>query len=181
MLDSTAMLTVAALQRWRSNSYGYATIAGSGLGFILSNLMVATHIGTPPDMISLSSGLVTAIRSLGGAVGLAINNSIFSSSLKTQIPSSVAAAVLPLGFSPQNLGSLISALPSQNKAAVGAVPGVTAQIADAAGAALQEAFKVPFSKLWIAAAVFSAGGVICELSLVHIGPFTNRYRHMLHR
>ncbi|KAJ4408342.1 hypothetical protein N0V91_003346 [Didymella pomorum] len=145
-----------------ANSFGYATIAGSGLGFILSNLMVAAHMGTPPDMISLSSGLVTAIRSLGGAIGLAINNSIFNSSLKTQIPSRVAAAVLPLGFSPQNLGPLISALSSQNQAAVRAVPGVTAQIAGAAGAALQEAFKVSFSKLWIAAAVFSAVGVICS-------------------
>lgn len=145
-----------------ANSFGYATIAGSGLGFVLSNLMVAAHMGTPPDMISMSSGLVTAVRSLGGAVGLAINNSIFNSSLQSQIPARVAAAVLPLGFSPQSLGALIGALNSQEEAAVRAVPGVTPQIAGAAAAARQEAFKVSFSKLWIAAAVFSGIGVICK-------------------
>lgn len=97
-----------------ANSFRYAAIAGSGLEFILSNLMVAAHMGTPPDMISLSSGLVTTSRALGGAVRLAINNSIFNSSLKTQIPSRVAAAVLPLSISPQNLGAQIDALSSQN-------------------------------------------------------------------
>ena len=51
------------------------------------------------------------------------------------------AAVLPLDFSPQNLPALIGTLNSQKEAAVRAVPGVTAQIADAAAAALQEAFK----------------------------------------
>jgi hypothetical protein len=89
---------------------------------------------TPPDVISLSSGLVTAIRSLGGAVGLTISNSVFNSSLKTQIWSRATAAVLPLGFNPQNLGPLISALSSQNQAAIRAVPGVTAHIAGAAEA-----------------------------------------------
>ncbi|KAF1923174.1 putative siderophore iron transporter [Didymella exigua CBS 183.55] len=145
-----------------ANSYGYGTVVGTGLGLVLSNLMVAAHMGTPPDMISMSSGLLTAVRSLGGTVGLAINNSIFNNSLKTQIPNRVASAVLPLGFSPQNLGPLIGALSSQSEAAVLAVPGVTAQIAGAAGAALQEAFKVSFSKIWIAAAVFSSVGVICS-------------------
>lgn len=151
-----------------ANSYGYATIAGCGLGFILSNLMVAAHMGTPAEMISLSSGLVTALRSLGGAIGLAINNSIFNSSLKTQLPSQIAAAVLPLGFSPQNLGPLIAALSSQSEAAVGAVPGITPQIAGAAGAALQEAYRISFSKLWIAAAVFSGFGALCKLLSRHV-------------
>ncbi|KAF2621630.1 hypothetical protein BU25DRAFT_463583 [Macroventuria anomochaeta] len=111
-----------------ANSFGYAAFAGSGLGFILSNLMVAAHMGTPPDMISLCSGLVTALRSLGGATGLAINHSVFNSSLQSQIPSRVAAAVLPLGFSPQNLPALIGALSSQKESAVRVTGGFQGSI-----------------------------------------------------
>lgn len=79
-----------------------------------------------------------------------------------------------MGISPQNLGAQIDALSSQNQAAVRAVLRVTAQITGAAGAALQEAFKVSFSKLWIAAAVLSAVGVIRKSSLVS----SNNYRQV---
>lgn len=45
-----------------ANSFGYAVIASSGLEFSLSELMVAAHMGAPPNMISLSSGFVTVLR-----------------------------------------------------------------------------------------------------------------------
>lgn len=143
-----------------ANSYGYAVLSGSGLGIVLTNVLVAAQLGTPPDMISLSSGLPIATRSLGGAVGFAINNAIFNSSLQKELPSKIAAAVLPLGFNPKELGALIGAMASQNQAAVGGIPGITPQIIGAAASALEEAYRLSFRKLWIAAAVFSAAGVI---------------------
>ncbi|KAH7067739.1 major facilitator superfamily domain-containing protein [Paraphoma chrysanthemicola] len=148
-----------------AHAYGYAVIGGGGLGFILNSVMVAAHMGTPADMISLSSGLATATRSLGGAIGLAINNAIFSNSLQKELSRKITAAVLPLGFNPRQLPALFGALASQNRAAVAAIPGMTPQIAGAAAGGLEEAYRLSFRKLWICCAAFSAAGALCSVFL----------------
>lgn len=151
-----------------ANSYGYATIGGAGIGFILTTAIVAAHMGTPADMISLSSGLPSASKALGAAVGIAINQAIFSRGLKSHIPAEIAHAVLPLGFNPRNLGQLIGALASQNQAAVARIPGITPRIIGAAVHGLTVAYRLSFRNLWIAAACFSAVGVIGKFLNLHI-------------
>ncbi|EOA83034.1 uncharacterized protein SETTUDRAFT_156682 [Exserohilum turcica Et28A] len=143
-----------------ANAYGYAIIYGSGLGLILTATIVAAQMSSPADQISLSSGLPTAARSLGGAVGVAINNAIYNNSLQSKMPRFIAEAVLPLGFNPKDLPALIGALASQNPAAVAAVPGSTPAIIGAASHAVSEAYRLSFRDLWIAAACFGGFAVL---------------------
>jgi hypothetical protein len=145
-----------------ANGFGYAVLSGTGLGVILTGTIVAAQMGTPPDMISLGTALPLATRSLGGAVGLAIDNAIYSNSLKDKLGKEIADAVLPLGFNPANLGALIKALSSQNQAAAARIPGASPQILGAARHGVTEAYRLSFKNLWISAACFAAAGVIGE-------------------
>ncbi|KAJ9625494.1 hypothetical protein H2203_004251 [Taxawa tesnikishii (nom. ined.)] len=133
---------------------------GIGLGLILTTITVAAQMSTPAELISVTTGLVTACRSLGGAVGLAINSAIFSNTLSSNLPKDVAAAVVPLDFPLESLGELIQALASNDPATIAKVPGATPQIIGAAVEALKEAYSTSFRNTWIAACSFCAVGVV---------------------
>jgi MFS family permease len=140
--------------------YGLGVILGFGTGIILPIVMVAAQLATNAALISTASALVIAIRSLGGTVGLAINNAIFNSDLSTQIPKKIAAATLPLGLPPSSLGQLIGGLASNDPAALAHIPGATPQIIGAGAQALIEAYAIGFRDCYIAAACFSALSIL---------------------
>lgn len=134
--------------------WGYPVFAGLGLGMILPIVMVAAQLGTPPELISITSGLMTSIRSVGSAIGLAINNAIIHNSLSKNLAPKIAEAVLPLGFPQAELPALISALSSGSTSALGSVPGVTPAIATGAVAAFKAAYSIAFRNAWITSACF---------------------------
>ena len=140
--------------------WGFAVILGAGIGLILPLVMVVAQLSTPPELISSASALVIAVRSLGGTVGLAINNAIFNSALSTEIPKRIAAAVLPLGLPPSSLGMLIGALAGNDQALLAHVPGATPQIIGAAAQALVQAYGIGFRNCWIAGCCFAAVAVV---------------------
>lgn len=92
-----------------------------------------------------------------------IVSAIFNTKINSTLGSSIAAAVLPLGFSPQYLEAFIGALAGQDQAALAQIPGVTPQIIGAGVHALQTAFLASFKNVWIAAAVFAGVTVIGKL------------------
>ncbi|KAJ9604707.1 hypothetical protein H2200_010821 [Cladophialophora chaetospira] len=143
--------------------WAFGVICGFGTGIILPLTMVAAQLATTPELISSASSLVIAVRSLGGTVGLAINNAIFNSALSTEIPKRIAAAVLPLGLPPSSLGMLIGGITSQDQALLAHTPGVTPQIIGAAAEALVQAYGIGFRNCWIAAACFTGAAVIASL------------------
>ena len=134
--------------------WAFAAILGVGTGIILPTIMVAAQLSTPADLIAETSALVLATRSLGGTVGLAVNNAIFTSTLETQIPAKIANAVLPLGLPITSLKGLIGALTTQDEALLAQVPGVTPSIIGAAAGALTQAYSISFRYCWIASACF---------------------------
>ncbi|KAK5318691.1 hypothetical protein LTR93_008086 [Exophiala xenobiotica] len=147
----------------RSNGKGfwaYPIVAGAGMGVILPLIIVAGQLSTTPTLLSVGTGLLISIRALGASVGLAINTAIFNSTLSKNIPKKIAAAALPLGLPPSSLGLLIQALLSGKSSAIMKVPGVTLEIAAAAGAGLVEAYGKGFQNVWIAAACFSVVAAI---------------------
>lgn len=159
------MVSMAATARPQTPDAAYwilAVVLGAGIGFILPTAMVIAQLSTPLELIAECSALVLATRSMGATVALAINNAIFNSSIGREIPSRVAAAVLPLGLPPTSIGALIGALQSQKPAAIFTVPGVTPQIAGAAGQAISQAFAVSFRWVWVSAACFCAVATIRE-------------------
>ena len=50
----------------------YPIIIGLGIGCSLTCLVTIAQLSTPPALIAITSGLIIAVRSLGGSVGLAI-------------------------------------------------------------------------------------------------------------
>ncbi|KAF5579878.1 drug facilitator PEP5 [Fusarium subglutinans] len=117
--------------------------------------MAASQFATPTELIALTSSMMICVRSLGGSIGLAINNAVLHSALDKELPKVVAAA-LPLGLPASSLGDLIQALASQNKQAIATVPGITLQIAEAVVRGMKRAYVVAFRNSWIVSAAFSA-------------------------
>lgn len=52
--------------------WGFPVFLGMGLGVCLCALVTAAQLSTPPELISITSGLMISMRSFGGSVGLAI-------------------------------------------------------------------------------------------------------------
>jgi MFS family permease len=145
-----------------NNFWGYPVFAGLGLASILPPIMVAAQLSTPPELISLVSGLIVAGRSVGGTIGLAINSAILNSALKMEIPKKIAAAALPLGLPTTSLGPLIEAFTADNQAAIAAIPGIDPDIIVVSVAALKEAYGIGFRRCWITAACFCALAILGE-------------------
>ena len=140
--------------------WGIITFAGLGLGTLLPLLIVTAQMSTPPEYIAITTGLLTAVRSVGGSVGLAINSALLNGALATNIPAKTAAATIPLGLPPTSIGPLIEALGSSNETALAHIPGVTPKIIEAAAGAIKDSYSIGFRDAWIAACCFTAVGVV---------------------
>jgi hypothetical protein len=138
-----------------NNIWGYPVFLGVGLGMCLSPLLAVAQLSTPPHLIATASGLMISVRSLGGAVGLAIYEAVFNHGITTNLGSKVAAATIPLGLPSTSVGPLIVSLTSGDAAAAEQVPGATLAIIKAAALAVQEAFVIAFRYVWIAAGAFT--------------------------
>ncbi|KAF2180288.1 MFS general substrate transporter [Zopfia rhizophila CBS 207.26] len=125
------------------------------------------RFATPPEMIAVTSAIFTAGRSVGGAIGIAVNNALFENTLSSQLPKKVAAAVVPLGFAPSSLPALITALLSRSQQAVLAMPNVTPTIIAAASNAVDSAYAASFRNTWYGAAAFAALGGVVSLFLAN--------------
>jgi MFS family permease len=143
------------VQTSSTNIWGYPIFLGVGLGMGLSSLLAVGQLSTPPHLIATASGLMISVRSLGGAVGLAIYNAVFNHGVAANLGSKVAAATIPLGLPPASIGPLIVGLTSGDAAAAGQVPGATPAIIKVAVLALQEAFVIAFRYVWVAAGAFA--------------------------
>jgi MFS family permease len=148
--------------------WGYICIFGFSLGVCLNGLVTVAQFGTPPAMIAVATGLVIGIRSLGGAIGLAIYNAIFTPTLSHGLAQKVPAAVLPLGLPPSSLGPFMAGLLANNATALSGVPGISESIIAAGGHAVLEAYSVGFRYVWIAAGCFSVVGLIGMSSFLRI-------------
>jgi MFS family permease len=52
--------------------WGYPILMGWALGMTLITLITVAQLSTPPELISIASGLIISMRSLGGTIGIAI-------------------------------------------------------------------------------------------------------------
>lgn len=91
------------------NTWGYPVLLGCGMAIALNALIVVAQLSIPPQLISLASGLMLSIRSIGGTFGVCIYNAIFSGGLAS-LYGNVASAVIPMGSPANETGTLIEAL-----------------------------------------------------------------------
>ncbi|GAA5865110.1 hypothetical protein JCM3774_002134 [Rhodotorula dairenensis] len=136
----------------------FNTVGGIGCGMAIVLVVVMVQYSTPPLLIGIATALLISVRSLGGTVGYAIAEAIYSSKTNTQIPEAIVKATAPLGFNPQFLGPLIGFLMSGK--GLEAVQGATPQILGAASAALKNTEADAYKIVWFA---FLPGGVIAVI------------------
>lgn len=142
--------------------WGLAVVLGWGLGTVLTSLVTAAQFGTPPELISLSVGALLCVRTFGASISLPINNAIFNSQIQKNLGPGIAAAVLPLGLTPDVLGRFIEALSANDQGALAGIPGVTPQIIQAGVHALQAAYVSSFRIMWIMPLVLSMFALACK-------------------
>ena len=142
------------------NPLGYAIFLGLGLGTALNALVVVAQLSTPPELISITTGLMIATRSFGVTVALSIYMAIFSSTLTQNMPVKVASATIPLGLKPSYVGQLLGALTTGKTAALADIPGITPNMLAAAGLAIKQSYAISFRYVWVTAAAFSALALI---------------------
>ena len=135
----------------------YPIFGGFGLGISTTALVAIAQFSTPPELIAITSGLMISIRSLGGAIALAVFSAIYDHGVAQNLEEKVAAATIPLGLPAAELGVLLETLSGGGSpaAALEHIPGMTGQIAEAAVLAYQQALSIAFRYVWIAAAAFS--------------------------
>lgn len=146
--------------------WGYPVFLGIGLGVCLCTLVTAAQLSTPRALIATVSGLMIAVRSFGGSVGLAIYNAIFTKELTSNLGTKIAEAVLPLGLPMSSLPAFIGDLANQNTTGLMTVPGVSPQIIGAGVGGLYEAYSLGFRYVWVAAGCFTVIGAVCAVFLV---------------
>ncbi|KAK3360441.1 major facilitator superfamily domain-containing protein [Lasiosphaeria hispida] len=142
-----------------AHTWGYPVFLGIALGLSLVTLITLAQLSTPPELIAITSGLVIGIRSLGGSVGLAIYNALFTGAM-SHVGDNIAAAVVPLGLPLSSLGPFIGALTAHDNESLFQIPGVTPQIVGAGADALLATFSTGFKHVWITAACFVAFAAI---------------------
>lgn len=152
------MATLHANEK-ESHFWGFICFYGLGLGACVITLYTTAQLSTPPELISLTSGLLGSIRSVGGSVGVAVHTAIFTNGVTANLFPKVTAAVVPLGVSQETVAPLIGALQTGNTAELSELPGVTAQVIAAAGLALKKAYLVGFRNVFICGAAFSFFGI----------------------
>ncbi|KAK0129671.1 hypothetical protein ONS96_000234 [Cadophora gregata f. sp. sojae] len=153
--------------------WGYPVLLGAGLGIALCAIITAAQLSTPPEMISITSGLLIGVRSLGGSIGLAIYNAIFTGKFSGNLGSKIAGAVLPLGLPPSSLPDFIGALAHSDTASLPGIPGVTPEIIGAGVGGLFEAFSIGFRYVWVAAGCFTVVAAIGKSLLSSFLPMWN--------
>lgn len=181
VLIFTIMMSTANPNTPPSALWCYPLLAGSGFGFVVPLIMVAGQLTTPWHLISLTSGLLIATRSLGGAVALAVSKPALNSALSTHLGPSVAAAALPLGLPESSLGMLIGALTARDNNLLAHVPGLTDEIRQAAWRAVQESFSIGFRNIWlvnVAAAALAVLGKTFLTAQTTVSQSSNNVQHV---
>lgn len=64
------------------------------MGLALTCIVTAAQLSTPPELITIASGSIFALESLGGSVALATYTAIFNSISSKHLQANVAAAVV---------------------------------------------------------------------------------------
>ncbi|KAM0205492.1 hypothetical protein ACHAQI_009052 [Fusarium lateritium] len=173
MLFCILMATMDLPRTKESHVWGFPVFLGAGLGICLTALVTAAHFATPPELVAITSGLLISIRSLGGSIGLALFNAIFSNGM-SHLGSNIAGAVIPLGYPASGLAQLIPALANHDTPALSNITDASPEIIGAGYGAVGETYLVGFRYVWVAGGCFSLVAMIASLFLEDpAGEFTS--------
>lgn len=144
----------------RSHILGFAPFMGIGFGAALNILVVVAQLSTPPELISITTGLLLATRGFGGTVGLSIYTAIFSGTLNHELPVKISRATVAQGLDPSNVDQVLAFVATGDWDGVANMSAMTSSILQATVLAFKESYTLAFRYVWICAAAFCAFGVL---------------------
>lgn len=150
-------------------TWGLPVLMGWGLGMTLVALITAAQLCVPHELITVASGLLIIVRSLGGTIGIAIYQAIFSSAL-SDLGTNIASAATAAGLPADSVPSFIQNLTGQNETGLALVPGVTPDIIGAGAGALLDTYASGFRYVWLSAMAFVAVAAVCRCTPILTTP-----------
>ncbi|KAH7113752.1 fungal trichothecene efflux pump, partial [Dendryphion nanum] len=162
-----ALLALGNPQR-KGLMMAFVFLCQTGFGWAQYLSIAFIQFGVPQVELGISGGLAGVARFAGGAVAISVYTTILtnvqSSSAATLLPAAAIAAGLPASSVP----ALLAAFPL-GAAAIAKVPGITNEIAVAAGAAFQQSYVVGLRTTALSSLSFGVISIIACLFCNDIG------------
>lgn len=93
---------------------GISVLTGLAVGGIVQVSLITAQYCVPQTKLGISLGIINTVRVLGGAIGVAIFNSILSTRQNSYIPRAVTAAATKAGARASELPLIVKAAVSGN-------------------------------------------------------------------
>lgn len=159
-----------------------ATISSFGVGGIIVPALTVALYACPDRYIGTTTALSLSSRFLGGSVGTAIYYNIFNNKISAKLPVYAATAAIEAGLPATEAVDFVTTLVGTGGAQAAAmIKGVTPQILEAAGAAVQQAYADSLAYVWYTTIAFGGLSIIMCALLPNIRSFmSNRVAVDLH-
>ena len=97
---------------------GLSIFSGLGIGGATQLSFIVVQYSIPQQLIGISVGALNTIRSVGGAVGVAIFNSILSTKQNSDLPGAIISAAQRAGASQDELSAILKATLAKSTAKI---------------------------------------------------------------
>jgi hypothetical protein len=122
---------------------------------------------SPEDLIGTAVAISAFVRTIGGVVGFAINNSTRNSQAFQQVPTQVGTYTAKAGLLSSEVVRFVEVFTTSTEAA-GRLPGVTPEILQAAAVGSQWGFRYAYRVVYEAKIPFGLVVVVARLFLPNI-------------
>ncbi|KAJ5885601.1 hypothetical protein N7504_011437 [Penicillium tannophilum] len=148
------------------SSLAFSAVAGIGFGAPLILIIAGVQLSVPHRLIATATASTTCSRAVSVAVFTAVASAAMKSRLDKYIPTYTAKAALEAGLPDSSLAGFVTALTSEDTAALQKVAGVNSHIIEAGVMALKQAYADGIRIVFIIAAPF---GVVAIIACIFLG------------
>jgi hypothetical protein len=149
---------------------GLATMTGFGVGSVLVPAATVAVTVTPDTSIATCVALSLTIRAVGGSIGYAIYYNVFINKLRPQLPAKVLEYALKAGLPMSSAETFVGAFLTVPAEAT-KIPGVTAQVLEAAVIGTRWAYAEALKYVWLSSISFGCCAIIACLFIGNIGKY----------
>ncbi|KAF2492231.1 MFS general substrate transporter [Lophium mytilinum] len=146
----------------------FVFLAEMGFGWAQYLSIAFIQFGVDQVELGISGGLAGVARFAGGSVAISVYTTILSNVQSSHAAKLVPAAAIAAGLPAASASALLAAIPL-GSAAIAKVPGITTEIAVAAGAAFQQSYVVGLRTTALSSLSFGIIGIIACICCNDIG------------
>ncbi|KAF2816333.1 MFS general substrate transporter [Mytilinidion resinicola] len=146
----------------------FVFLAEMGFGWAQYLSIAFIQFGVDQVELGISGGLAGVARFAGGSVAISVYTTILTNVQSSHAAKLVPAAAIAAGLPAASASALLAAIPL-GSAAIAKVPGITTEIAVAAGAAFQQSYAVGLRTTALSSLSFGIIGIIACICCNDIG------------